>query len=294
MTFTVSHVRYPTEFAISFAPRGFAGSGAQLRRCGLRRPYAQISGRAPFVFTNGLSFGMRYRPFSLTVLVATCSFRSGMMRMILPTRLSSRCGLLRMATIARLSGRAVADLAVQHAPVGIAGASDGIERQLAHGMAARVQPHAHQLAGRSFERRIRRVRVGPLDEHALVDRVARSVDRCRHGVPVDVQARLVLGVGEVRHGQVRVFHVHRVELAGAAIVGIEMKAIEPVAISARDEKAMKQARPVVASVEVEVFRELLRLLVEDVERAVHVGDEQTVGPARLLANRVDPRQQHLI
>src|SRR5687768_15152131 len=59
ITLTVSHVRYPTELAISFAPRGFAGSGAQLSLWGFRSPYAQISGRAPLVLTNGLSFGIR-------------------------------------------------------------------------------------------------------------------------------------------------------------------------------------------------------------------------------------------
>src|ERR1700730_14345551 len=72
---------------------GLDGPPAQFNRWGVRKPYAQISFRAPGVETNGLSLGIRYRPFSLTVLVAECSFRSGMMRRILPSRLWSRWGL---------------------------------------------------------------------------------------------------------------------------------------------------------------------------------------------------------
>jgi len=54
---------------------------------------------APGFETNGLSFGIRYRPFSLRVLAPTCSFRSGMIRKILPDRLSSRCGFERMLVL---------------------------------------------------------------------------------------------------------------------------------------------------------------------------------------------------
>src|SRR5262249_21941797 len=100
MMLTVSHVWSPTEFAINRLLAGFEGSTAQFRRCGLRIPYAQISLRAPGFETNGLSFGTRYRPFALTVLVATCSFRSGMIRRILPGRASSRCGFERMLVLA--------------------------------------------------------------------------------------------------------------------------------------------------------------------------------------------------
>ena len=39
---------------------------------------------------NGLSFGTRYRPFSLTALVDECSDGSGMMRRIFPTSVSNR------------------------------------------------------------------------------------------------------------------------------------------------------------------------------------------------------------
>ena len=49
-------------------------------------PYAKISLRAPGVDTKGLSFGMRYRPLSLTWLVDTCSRKSGMIRMIAPPK----------------------------------------------------------------------------------------------------------------------------------------------------------------------------------------------------------------
>src|SRR4249920_2621894 len=94
---TVSHVCRPIEFAISRLLAGDCGSIAKVSRWGLRKPYAQISGRAPGVATNGLSFGTRYRPFSLTTLDDSWALRSGMMRWILPTIVARRCGLVRIA-----------------------------------------------------------------------------------------------------------------------------------------------------------------------------------------------------
>src|SRR4030095_3136269 len=84
-----------TEFTMRRLLAALAGSTAQLRRWGLRNPYAQISFRAPGLDTNGLSLGMRYRPLSLIVLVETCSYGSGIIRRTLPSSVSSRCGLLR-------------------------------------------------------------------------------------------------------------------------------------------------------------------------------------------------------
>src|SRR5215470_15803819 len=100
MMLTVSHVCSPTELAMRRLLTGFAGSTAHDSRCGFRSPYAQISFRAPGFETKGLSFGIRYRPLSLIVLVLVCSFRSGMIRRILPERLSSRCGFDRMLVLA--------------------------------------------------------------------------------------------------------------------------------------------------------------------------------------------------
>ena len=63
----------------------------------------------------------------------------------------------------RFARRAVAAFEVEHAPVGIAAPRRRIEDQIAHRVTARIELHAQQLAGRAFERRIRRVRIGPLD-----------------------------------------------------------------------------------------------------------------------------------
>ena len=59
------------------------------------------------------------RPFSLTVLVAVCSRRSGTMRRILPTSVSSRCGFIRRLSLL-LAGASVAGSDVHDPPVGIA------------------------------------------------------------------------------------------------------------------------------------------------------------------------------
>ena len=73
-----------------------------------------------------------------------------------------------------------------------------------------------------------------------------------------------------------------------------MKAVQAVAVSAGDEQAVEEPGPIVAPVEIEVLRELLGLLVEDVQRAVHVGDEQPRGAAGFLADRIHPGEQHLV
>src|SRR5436190_24026880 len=52
---------------------------------------------------------------------------------------------------ARFARCAVADLAVQHAPIGIAGASRGVERQIAHGVTPGVQPDTHQFTAGAVE-----------------------------------------------------------------------------------------------------------------------------------------------
>src|ERR1700733_5457282 len=93
----VSQVCSPTTVANNVFLLGSAGSKYQLNRLGFRNPYAQISLRAPANETNGLSLGMRYRPFSLTLLESLSWPRSGTMRRIFPTRLSRRCGFCRMS-----------------------------------------------------------------------------------------------------------------------------------------------------------------------------------------------------
>ena len=109
---------------------------------------------------------MRYRPFSLNVLVATCSRGSGMMRRILPTSVSRRCGFGR--AIVRISpDAAVAVSDIHHAPFGIAAPRGRVKHQFAHRMNAVVQLHAHHFACRAFERGVPEVGVGPFDEDRL-------------------------------------------------------------------------------------------------------------------------------
>ena len=112
--------------------------------------------------------------------------------------------------------------------------------------------------------------------------------------PLTFRPAMVLVVREIRHGQVGVFHVHRVELAGAPVVGIEIEPIEAVAVAARNEKTMEEARPVVAPVEVQILRKLSGFLVEDVERPVHIRDEQPWRASWFFADGVDPGEQHFI
>ena len=65
--------------------------------------------------------------------------------------------------------------------------------------------------------------------------------------------------------------------------------MRPVAKLRSKVKRLEQARPSGESVEIEIGRELLRLLVEDVERPVEIVDEEAPA-ARLVAQEIDPGQ----
>jgi hypothetical protein len=90
------------------------------------------------------------------------------------------------------------------------------------------------------------------------------------------------------------FQVDRIEPAVAAVVGIEYESVDAVAVSAGDIEPMEQSWPIVPAVEVQILGELPRLLVEDVERAVHIDDKQPVGPAGFFTDAVDAREEHLV
>ena len=81
----------------------------------------------------------------------------------------------------------------------------------------------------------------------------------------------------------------RVEDAVARVVGIELEVGEAGGEVALEGELREQARPPAEPVEVQVDRELLRLLVEDVERAVEIVDEEAPA-ARLFAHEVDSGQ----
>ena len=87
----------------------------------------------------------------------------------------------------------------------------------------------------------------------------------------------------------RFFHVHGVEDAVARVVGIEQEVGEAGGEVALEGELRKKAGPPAEPVEIEIGGELLRLLVEDVERAVEIVDEEAPA-AGLLAHEVDPGQ----
>ena len=105
-----------------------------------------------------------------------------------------------------------------------------------------------------------------------------------------VRAGRRLEVGALRSRQHGAFHVHGVELAVAAVVGIELELADAAAVSGIVIEAVEDSRAIAAAVEVEVGRQRLRFPVEDVDRPVHVGHEHSSGAARFLANRVDARE----
>src|SRR4029453_18627370 len=80
------------------------------------------------------------------------------------------------------------------------------------------------------------------------------------------------------------------EDAIARVIGIEQEVDEPGREVALERELREQAGTSPDPVEVQVDSELLRLLVEDVERTVEVVHEEAPA-ARLVAQEVDPGQQ---
>ena len=132
---------------------------------------------------------------------------------------------------------------------------------------------AQQLARGALERAVRRIAVLPLDQHDF------AVDPSIDGGRRDCRRRGVAGQVETgddagfrRGGRVsgRLFHVERVEDAVLRVVGIEDEVGETGGEIELEGEFREQAGPSAATVEIQVGREGLRLLVEDVERPVTV------------------------
>ena len=87
----------------------------------------------------------------------------------------------------------------------------------------------------------------------------------------------------------RVFGVNRVEDAVARVVRIEHDVDQAHGEVALEREPLVQPGTPAEAIEVQVRRELLCRLVEDVERAVEVVEEEAPA-ARLLAHEVDPRE----
>ena len=87
----------------------------------------------------------------------------------------------------------------------------------------------------------------------------------------------------------RVFHVEGVEHSVTCVVGIEAEVDETRGEIALEREFPEEPRAPAGAVEVQVGRERLRLLVDDVERAVEVVDEEAAAP-RLVAQEVHPGQ----
>ena len=76
----------------------------------------------------------------------------------------------------------------------------------------------------------------------------------------------------------------------AGVVGIEQEVGETGGEVTLEREFLEEARPPAGAVEIEVRRERLRLLVQDVERAVEVVHEESPA-ARLVPQKVHPGQQ---
>ena len=196
--------------------------------------------------------------------------------------------------VRRFSRRAVTTFHVQDPPVRIASTSRRIEDEIAERVTGGVELHAQQLAGRSFERRIGRVRIGPLDQHSLVLERARRFDRFRRRVAGDLERGETRIVGKVGAGERGILHVNGVEPAVAGVVRVQVEAVQPVSEPDLRPQLAEDAAHAFVAVEVEIDRELPGVLVQDVQRSVEVADEEALRTTDLFAQRVDSREQLLV
>ena len=211
-----------------------------MSRWGLRKPYAQISVRAPGVATNGLSFGTRYRPFSLTTLDDSCGLEIRDDAVDLPDH---RIETLRVGPdgLPRFARAAVTAADVEHAPVRVAGPRRRVEDEIAQRMDARVELDAHQLAGGSLERRVADVGIGPFDQHAVAQDLAGRGDGLRRLVAAHVETGRARRVWRRRRVDRRVFDVHGVEAAVPPVVRVELDADETVGVAGFVREAVEES-----------------------------------------------------
>ena len=154
MMTTVSHAVSPMLNASSRGARGCAGSTSQISRCGLRRPAAQISLRAPsidderVVVRDAIAAVLADRARGRVLAQVGNDAQDLADERVEPLRIQP-------ADVALLARAGVADADVHDAPVGIAAASGRIERHLAERMNRRWQLQPQQLARGAFERRVR-------------------------------------------------------------------------------------------------------------------------------------------
>ena len=140
----------------------------------------------------------------------------------------------------RLAGGAIADVDIEHPPVGVAALRRRIEHHLAELMAARVEPHAENLARRAFERTVRRIRIGPLDQHALMHHRPRRRDRCGRFVALRLQTGEHRVLRYARRLDAGILHVRRIELAVLGVVGIEVEPVDPVPVARQREELLEE------------------------------------------------------
>ena len=143
----------------------------------------------------------------------------------------------------------------------------------------------------ALEGRVRDVAIDPFDDHGFAIesavRLCGRRDGGRGPVGGEIEAGHCAGLrlrGSVRR---RVLGVNRVEDAVARVVRIEDHVDQAHREVALEREPLVHARTPLEAVEVQVRRELLCRLVEDVERAVEVVEEEAPA-ARLLAHEVDP------
>src|SRR5205823_15051873 len=124
-----------------------------------------------------------------------------------------------------------------------------------------------------FERRVRRVRIGPLDQHSLVLKRTGRLDGGGRGVSGYVQTRNARVARKVRPWERRILDVGRVEPAVVRVVRIEIEPVETAAVALGNRQLVEDPVPAFIAVEVEIDAQFLRRLVENVQRSIEIADE---------------------
>ena len=147
-------VHLPTELAMRRLFAGLCGSIAQLRRCGFRNPYAQISFARARRIDEWIVVRNPVAPVFADDAGGCMLVQIRNDAQDLADQVVEALRVRSHGNDARFAGRAIAAFQIQHAPVRVAGPGCGIEDQVAHRMAARVELYAKELAGGALKRTI--------------------------------------------------------------------------------------------------------------------------------------------
>ena len=195
------------------------------------------------------------------------------MRRIFPTSVSSRCGLGRTSGRGDSPAPPSPQLTYRTPHSASPGRAAGLKLKSPSGWMRVLSATRSSSRAVPSKRRVRTIAVDPFDQHAFA---CDGTGRCHCGrrqVAGQLQAGQIGVVRRRRRVEHRIFDVNGVELAVLRVVRIELERDDAVAEANFVGELVEEAAAAVAAVEIEIRRQVLAGLVEDVDGAVEIDEK---------------------